>query len=171
MDMTAAAKDTPAMELKLGRCESTKWTEAKIIMKKVNLIFLQLGHTVLWNFCNEVPPVTMKTMFTAISTTSCWGTTIYRPSFSPKAYWPSSWYLSKRLPGTISCISTICHSVYSVTIHERMSTVTPGPLYKTFWFSSQQTLGIEKRLHSLFIEMLELVTTENLLLQNQLTWS
>ncbi|KAJ0826065.1 hypothetical protein HanRHA438_Chr17g0810061 [Helianthus annuus] len=45
------------------------------------------------------------------STTNCCGTTMYRPSFSPKACCPSSWYLSNRFPGTISCISTICHSV------------------------------------------------------------
>lgn len=32
-DMTAAANDTMEMELKLGRCERTKWTEAKIMMK------------------------------------------------------------------------------------------------------------------------------------------
>lgn len=58
-DITAAARDTPEMELKLGRWDSTKWTEAKIIMKKVNLIFLQLSHTVSWNFCKDFPPVTI----------------------------------------------------------------------------------------------------------------
>ena len=68
-DMTAAAKDTPVMELKSGRWDSTKWTEAKIIMKNVNLMFLQFEHTVSWNFFNDVPPVTMYTMFTRITLT------------------------------------------------------------------------------------------------------
>jgi len=34
----------------------------------------------------------------------------------------------KALPGTISCISIICQSVYKVIIHESSRTVTPGPL-------------------------------------------
>ncbi|KAJ0433201.1 hypothetical protein HanRHA438_Chr17g0810081 [Helianthus annuus] len=50
-------------------------------------------------------------MHTPTSTTNCCGTTMYRPSFSPKACCPSSWYRSNRFPGTISCISTICHNV------------------------------------------------------------
>ena len=40
-DMTAAAKDTPAIELKLGRWERTKWTEEKIMMKYVSFILAQ----------------------------------------------------------------------------------------------------------------------------------
>ena len=32
-DITAAQRETPEMELKLGRWDSTKLTEAKIIMK------------------------------------------------------------------------------------------------------------------------------------------
>lgn len=44
-DMIAATRDTPEIELKLGRCESANWTEAKIIMKYVSLIDLQLLQT------------------------------------------------------------------------------------------------------------------------------
>ena len=70
-------------------------------------------------------------MFTPTSTISCCGTTIHRPSFSPKACWPNSWYRSNRFPGTISCISTICQRVYKVTIHDIISTAIPGPLKVT----------------------------------------
>lgn len=58
-DITAAAKETPEIELKFGNCDSTKCTEAKIMMKYVSLIDLQLGQTVSWNFFSDFPPVTM----------------------------------------------------------------------------------------------------------------
>ena len=83
-----------------------------------------------WTFFNELPPVIMYTIFTPISTISCCGTTTHSPSRSPNACCPSSWYRSNRFPGTISCISTICHSVYSVIIHDSTITATPGPLNK-----------------------------------------
>ena len=89
--MTAAAKETPAMELKLGSWAKTKWTDAKIMIQNVRLIFGHDSHTKSWNFINEVPPVTMYTMSTPTSTINCWGTTIHNPSFSPNACCPSSW--------------------------------------------------------------------------------
>jgi hypothetical protein len=70
----------------------------------------------------------MYTMLRPTSTTSCCDTTIQRPSFSLNACRPSSWYRSNRFPGTHSCISTICHSVYTMMTHDRTSTVTPTPL-------------------------------------------
>jgi hypothetical protein len=32
------------------------------------------------------------------------------------------------LPGIISCISTICHSVYKVITHDMIRMIIPGPL-------------------------------------------
>ncbi|KAJ0457247.1 hypothetical protein HanIR_Chr15g0771541 [Helianthus annuus] len=75
--MTAAANDTPDIELKLGRCESTKWTEAKIMIQYVSFMSLQLSlQTRSWNFCKDFPPVTIYTMLVPTSTTSCCGTTM-----------------------------------------------------------------------------------------------
>ena len=80
--MTAAARETPEMELMLGSRERTKWQEAKIMMKYVSLMSLHLlSQITSWNFFSDLPPVTMKTMSPLTSTMSCCGTTIHSPSF------------------------------------------------------------------------------------------
>ncbi|KAM1286540.1 hypothetical protein ACFX2J_000583 [Malus domestica] len=69
----------------------------------------------------------VQKMLTPTSHMSCWGTIIQRPSFSSKACCSSLWYLSDRLPGTISCISIKCHNVNKVITHESTITTHPGP--------------------------------------------
>nr|GMD33568.1 hypothetical protein CK203_077047 [Ipomoea batatas] len=111
----------------------------------VLLMGVQEGQMVSWNFLSEVPPVTMYTMFTPICTISCCGTTTYSPTFSPNAYCPSSWYRSSLFPGSGSCISTICHSVYSVITHDIASAATPGPLHVFALLKPEILLHIELR--------------------------
>ncbi|KAI7742124.1 hypothetical protein M8C21_026444 [Ambrosia artemisiifolia] len=48
--MTAAANETPDMELKFGRCDRTKCTEAKIIINDhVNNVYTNFYNQLLWN--------------------------------------------------------------------------------------------------------------------------
>ena len=58
-DITAAASEMMEIELKLGRWEITKWTEAKIMIQNVVLISLQSGQTSWWTFLRDAPPVTI----------------------------------------------------------------------------------------------------------------
>ena len=127
--MMAAAREIAAIELKLGSCASTSCTAAKMAIQARMLFCKWQSWQVIAYACSrDFPAVTMYTMSTPTSTTSCNGITIHSPNFSPNASCPSSWYRSNRLPGTASCISTICQSVKRVTTHETKSANTPGPL-------------------------------------------